>query len=242
MNDRDALRSRSDNPLTDIWIYIVVFLGGSCGTATRYVLGRTLNILPQPLSIHWGTLTANLIACFVYALLSALLAQTLSAVNSTSRAKRAGELTSRALGMGFCGGLSTMSTLALEITAGQYGWVYAIISLLSGVFFALLGSILGNAIGSLISGARVDARGRKSKESGSSKDNSTKSNLRKRGRHAGRHNVSTLSQAPSLSQSQPLAQMQRREKANHNDLKAANSTERASSTSSVRHSRRKRKH
>ena len=57
---------------------------------------------------HIGTFAANMAACFVYAALSAWLGGTRRIVG------RAKEYVNRGCGMGMCGGLSTMSTLALE--------------------------------------------------------------------------------------------------------------------------------
>ena len=57
---------------------------------------------------HIGTFAANMAACFVYAALSAWLGGTRRTVG------RAKEYVNRGCGMGMCGGLSTMSTLALE--------------------------------------------------------------------------------------------------------------------------------
>lgn len=97
------------NPLTDWGVYVAVFCGGFVGTLIRYILSL---VLPQDGAdggvMYWGTFTANMIAAFVYAAVAAYLASA-----SWLGAQRK-ERTNRALGMGLCGGLSTMSTLALE--------------------------------------------------------------------------------------------------------------------------------
>lgn len=142
--------ANSTNPLTDVWIYSGVFLGGSCGSAARFALSRSLNGQPRILGIHWGTFSANLLATFLYAFIAALLV-----LISSSRGK---ELTSRALGMGFCGGLSTMSTLALEIVGSSFGWLYAIISVMSGLLCAVLGSLLGSVIVGTLEKKRNESR------------------------------------------------------------------------------------
>ena len=91
-------------------IVLVVFCGGAIGTAIRYAFAQ----IPAAGSFHTGTFVANMLACFCYA-----------------------ELASRGLGMGVCGGLSTMSTLALEgFTAIRDGQVAAGIAYLL-VTFAL---------------------------------------------------------------------------------------------------------
>ncbi len=127
------------SPLSDPWIYVVVFCGGFVGTGLRYVLGLWLNPMPQFMGIHWGTLTANLIACFVYACITVLISVYL-------HGSYKGDLLSRGLGMGMCGGLSTMSTLAFEIASSHLGWVYAIISIALGIGAAFLGARCGAAL------------------------------------------------------------------------------------------------
>lgn len=82
----------------------VVFLGGCIGTALRYAY----SVIPDCGAFHIGTFAANMAACFVYAALSAWLGGTRRTVG------RAKEYVNRGCGMGMCGGLSTMSTLALE--------------------------------------------------------------------------------------------------------------------------------
>lgn len=85
-------------------VVAVVFLGGCIGTGLRY----TSSFIADVGSFHVGTFAANMVACFVYAALSAWL-------GSSSLLKgRAKEYVNRGFGMGMCGGLSTMSTLALE--------------------------------------------------------------------------------------------------------------------------------
>ena len=82
----------------------VVFLGGCVGTALRYACSN----IPDYDAFHIGTFAANMVACFVYATLSAWLGET------RRIAGRKKEYANRGFGMGMCGGLSTMSTLALE--------------------------------------------------------------------------------------------------------------------------------
>lgn len=137
---RRNARTPSVNPLAYPSLYVVVFCGGFCGTALRYWMSTSLNPLPQIIGIHWGTFAANMAATFFYALLSAVLVGV-----SSVKAK---ELTSRGLGMGFCGGLSTMSTLALEIVGSQLGWLYAIISVFAGIVLAAFGAYIGSLIAS----------------------------------------------------------------------------------------------
>lgn len=95
---------------------LVVFCGGAIGTAIRYAFAQ----IPAAGSFHTGTFVANMLACFCYAGLTAYLA------GASRFGARSKELASRGLGMGVCGGLSTMSTLALEgFTAIRDGQVAA---------------------------------------------------------------------------------------------------------------------
>lgn len=121
----------------------MVFVGGALGTTARYGISSSMNTLPHPLSIRWGTFTANVIAAFALAAITAALSHTLLSEHAPASQKRAGELISKGLGMGVCGGLSTMSTLALEIAASDYGWSYAIVSLAAGIVSAILGALFG---------------------------------------------------------------------------------------------------
>ena len=106
---------------------LVVFCGGAIGTAIRYAFAQ----IPAAGSFHTGTFVANMLACFCYAGLTAYLA------GASRFGARSKELASRGLGMGVCGGLSTMSTLALEgFTAIRDGQVAAGIAYLL-VTFAL---------------------------------------------------------------------------------------------------------
>ncbi|MFD0704472.1 fluoride efflux transporter FluC [Alloscardovia venturai] len=132
---RNEVKKRDVNPLTNFWIYVVVFIGGCVGTAGRYGLGLWLNPLERPLGIHWGTFAANTAACFMYACLVSFLTR--------FHAGRARELANRGLGMGLCGGLSTMSTFVNEIIGTQFSMTYLIISLCAGLFAAAFGSWIG---------------------------------------------------------------------------------------------------
>ena len=96
------------SPLADPQLYVVVFIGGAIGTCVRYLLG--LAIPATAAGFHFGTLAANLLACFVYAGLSAYLAQ----ADWIRPRKR--ELVNRGAGMGVCGGQAWQALLYLLVS------------------------------------------------------------------------------------------------------------------------------
>lgn len=103
------------NPLTDWSLYTAVFLGGCLGTALRY----GLSLIPGLSAHDFATLLANLLASFIYAALTSFLAGTRAKTRWRDPHQR--EIINRTFGMGFCGGLSTMSTLAWESVQGFLG-------------------------------------------------------------------------------------------------------------------------
>ena len=135
------------NPLADGMLYLVVFLGGMLGTAMRYGLGLLLPATAAShgfwQSFHVPTFTANMIACFVFACLTSYLSQT------AWIRKRTRQLASRGIGMGMCGGFSTLSALTIEeITTMQAdrfaGAVfYLLTSFIAGLIAAYIGAKLG---------------------------------------------------------------------------------------------------
>ncbi|NMN00660.1 camphor resistance protein CrcB [Bifidobacterium sp. DSM 109958] len=132
-HDRNGARS----PLEDWPLYVVVFVGGCLGTALRYALSLAL---PRPLAdegflgaFHTATFVANMCACFIYSWLTMMLAQ------SVWISKRTRSLMSHGIGMGMCGGFSTLSALAVEeLLAARGGNVlgalgYELVSFVCGV-------------------------------------------------------------------------------------------------------------
>ncbi|MEE8739137.1 MAG: CrcB family protein [Bifidobacterium sp.] len=123
----------------------IVFLGGCVGTAARYAFAQ----IPAAGAggyFHIGTLVANLVACLVYSGLSAFL---FNASWITSGRK---EYYNRGLGMGVCGGLSTMSTLGVESFLSMHGsavfdgLVYLCVTFALGLLAAAFGAWIGSTV------------------------------------------------------------------------------------------------
>lgn len=143
------------NPLADIMVYCVVFLGGMLGTAMRYGLSLALPSTAQSQgfwqSFHIPTFTANMAACFIFAGLSAYLSQAIW------MRKRTRQLASRGFGMGMCGGFSTLSALAIEeLLSLQDGHVLgAVFYLLSSFVGGLIVAACGTKLGLMLTASRT---------------------------------------------------------------------------------------
>jgi fluoride ion exporter CrcB/FEX len=98
------------NPLADGLIYLVVFVGGFLGVGLRHVL----NVLMPPSGSVFdpGTFVSNILACFLLAMLTEYMA------SASWIRKRIRQVASKGLGMGFAGGLSTMSGLMVSTVEG----------------------------------------------------------------------------------------------------------------------------
>ena len=136
------------NPLADVMIYVVVFVGGCIGTGMRYGLGQLIPAAESGAiasSFHLATFLANMAACFIYAALTTYVAQ------ASWIRKRVRQLTSRGVGMGMCGGFSTLSAMVIEELASlRQGYVigfaiYMLVSFAGGLAVAWYGTRLGLA-------------------------------------------------------------------------------------------------
>ncbi|KFI65511.1 fluoride efflux transporter FluC [Bifidobacterium cuniculi] len=135
------------NPLADFLSYVVIFLGGAVGTGLRYLLWLSMPASASGhgllLAFHPATFLANMIACFLFAMLTSYTAQAIW------MKKRTRQLMGRGIGMGICGGFSTLSAMMVEdITALHTGgylgfFLYTMLSFILGIAVAWFGSWLG---------------------------------------------------------------------------------------------------
>ncbi|MBT1172689.1 CrcB family protein [Bifidobacterium sp. MA2] len=154
------------NPLADAMLYVVVFLGGMVGTALRYALSLAM---PAPLgetgflsAFHTATFIANMAACFIFATLTAYMAQ------ASWIRKRVRQLASRGVGMGMCGGFSTLSAMVIEELTSIHGdqiggfLFYMFASFTVGMLVAALGAWLATDLAShhaaRLASAEIDER------------------------------------------------------------------------------------
>ena len=114
---------------------LLVFFGGGLGALTRYFL---YHILPKETFMPYGTLIANFFGCFIATVVFSLLILK----SDTDSIYKLLLIT------GFCGGLSTLSALSIELTvyiqSGEYlrACFYILISLLICTISVILGLAL----------------------------------------------------------------------------------------------------
>lgn len=93
---------------TILYSYLFVALGGAFGAMARFALNV---FLQRDVEFPWGTLSANLIGCFVMGILAQLIA-------STAWFNDAGLIPDQyrlLFAVGFCGSFTTLSTLVMEL-------------------------------------------------------------------------------------------------------------------------------
>ncbi|WP_148611932.1 fluoride efflux transporter FluC [Nocardioides rubriscoriae] len=103
---------------------LLVALGAAVGAPLRFVVATWLDD-----EVPWGTLTVNVVGSFVLGLLVAL------SVDADAYAL---------LGVGFCGGLTTYSSFAVQTARlGRRGTAYAAATIVVSVAAAALGYTVG---------------------------------------------------------------------------------------------------
>jgi CrcB protein len=113
---------------------LAVFAGGAIGTAARAVLG--VRLVHGEASWPWATLIVNIVAAFALGYFSTRLLERLPVSNYRRPF----------LGTGICGGLSTFSTMNVEIVQllQAHAWAvaagYALASLVGGLVAVHLGT------------------------------------------------------------------------------------------------------
>ena len=99
------------NPLADGLMYLVVFVGGFVGVGCRRGLDMLLpSVNGTPFVV--GTFVSNMLACFLFAMLTEYM------TTASWLRRRVRQAVSRGVGLGFLGGLSTMSGVMLEMMEG----------------------------------------------------------------------------------------------------------------------------
>ncbi len=131
-----AARSGVDHRLPEPPIRIAaIAAGGALGTLARYGIDRWL--VPAPLGFPWPTLVVNVLGSFVLGLIMTLMVDRWPP-NRFVRPFAA---------IGFCGGFTTFSAMALEVAQrGQHGRVgaaglYLVVSVGAAVIAVALGMV-----------------------------------------------------------------------------------------------------
>ena len=118
--------------MTALW----VVLGAAVGAPLRYLTDRTVQSA-HGTSFPWGTVTVNVVASLVLGIV----------VGSA-----AGSALTAAVGTGFCGGLSTWSTLGYETVRLAEGGerTHAVLDVVVQTFAGLGAAALGLAVGAAL--------------------------------------------------------------------------------------------
>ncbi|MGB5257176.1 MAG: fluoride efflux transporter CrcB [Woeseiaceae bacterium] len=128
-----------------LYSYLFVALGGALGAMARVGLNV---FLQRDVEIPWGTLSANLIGCFVMGLVAQLIA-------STAWFNEAGIIPDQyrlLFAVGFCGSFTTLSSMVLELnTMIQknelfYSFSYLVGTLVGGFACFYLGIVMMRTI------------------------------------------------------------------------------------------------
>ncbi len=116
---------------------LLVGLGGGLGSMTRYLVTRAM---ASGAGVPWATFTVNIVGSLILGIVTGLL------VNDDNETVRL------ALMVGFLGGFTTFSTLAVETVAlvrdgaMSHAFVNVALSLVAGLVAAIVGLLIGEAI------------------------------------------------------------------------------------------------
>ena len=106
---------------------LLVCIGSFFGGGTRYLVGKAMQSCEWLPAFPWGTMTVNILGCFLIGLLSGM-----------SLGGQISPATKLVLVTGFCGGFTTFSTFMNEnLLLGRDG------AMLSAVFYTLASLALG---------------------------------------------------------------------------------------------------
>jgi CrcB protein len=128
-----------------LYSYLFVALGGALGAMARFGLNV---FLQRDVEFPWGTLSANLIGCFVMGLLAQLIA-------NTAWFNDAGIIPDQyrlLFAVGFCGSFTTLSTLVLELNTMIeknelfYSFSYLVSTLVGGFACFYVGVVIMRAV------------------------------------------------------------------------------------------------
>ncbi len=125
-------------------------LGGAIGTYGRYYL----NILTNDSIYPIGTFLENLIGSFLLGFLTAWFITIISK-----------EWVKLGLGVGVCGGFTTMSMMAadtfslIETFSYIYASIYVVGSVFGGILFALSGFLIGTVLSKKVKNPRKEVNG-----------------------------------------------------------------------------------
>lgn len=128
-----------------LYSYLFVALGGAFGAMARFGLNV---FLQRDVEFPWGTLSANLIGCFVMGFLAQLIA-------NTAWFNDAGIIPDQyrlLFAVGFCGSFTTLSTLVLELNTMIeknelfYSFSYLVSTLVGGFACFYLGVVIMRAV------------------------------------------------------------------------------------------------
>ena len=144
------------NPLADVVMYVVVFAGGFFGVGCRRVLDMLMPSIGGTPFVA-GTFVSNMVACFLFAMLAEYMA------TASWLRRRVRQVVSRGVGLGFLGGLSTMSGVMLETMEGLHeqrfaaAFGYLAASFVCGLIASAAGMALMRVVTSHVTRKRIRA-------------------------------------------------------------------------------------